>query len=415
MAEREPIETPEELGRKVAALYREMSYPSAAKFRAALRKKGIKVSAEFVKEVVADQSVRQLTAPAPRFTGHVTARERDHRWMGDLIDYTAKASSKDAPKYVMILQDVFSRFIFARALQSKTEVTAAFLRVVRETHKRPAEFNTDRGSEWTSAAFRSTLNILRIRHRLKVGPQDLAILDRAIGTLRATLSRRTAEDNTEWWEELDAAVRSINASEHPALFMHEPREVKDDKDLTFDLRYHNAEMATENEEAAKQRGERLQAKGAFRTLLPPTTGFRRRAGQQNWSEKIHTVASIQGGRVEDTDGASYPMSTVLAVPATTVGTAVSSFAQGGSRKVDDRRRTAMRPWLQDMLDVVTRAGDGGEDVASLSKKMREKPGFLQQLKDQRATMAQIVKLFPQFAVRKVGVTTRVYLADAFAT
>ena len=68
MAERrgEPLETPEELGRRVAALYRELSYPSAAKFRAALRKRGINVSADFVKEVVADQSVRQLTAPAPR-------------------------------------------------------------------------------------------------------------------------------------------------------------------------------------------------------------------------------------------------------------------------------------------------------------------------------------------------------------
>ena len=159
MAERrgEPLETPEELGRRVAALYRELSYPSAAKFRAALRKRGINVSADFVKEVVADQSVRQLTAPAPRFTGHVTARTVDQRWMGDLMDYTAKASSKDAPKYVMIMQDVFSRFIFARALQSKTEVTAAFSRIVEETRRKPEEFNTDRGwhsgpasATWTS-------------------------------------------------------------------------------------------------------------------------------------------------------------------------------------------------------------------------------------------------------------------------
>ena len=196
------------------------------------------------------------------------------------------------------------------------------------------------------------------------------------------------------------------------MFTNEPREVKDDEDLRFDLRYHNAEMATENQDAAKKRGERLQAKGAFRTLLPPKTGFRRRAGQQNWSEKIHSVQAINGGRVVDTDGASFPMSTVLAVPATTVSTSVSAFAEGGSRKVDDKRRTAMRPWLQDMVEVVTRAGGDGEDVASLSKKMREKPGFSQQLKDQRATMTQIVRLFPEFTVEKLGATTRVKLAAA---
>ena len=89
-----------------------MSYPSAAKFRAALRKRGINVSADFVKEVVADQSVRQLTAHAQRFTGHVTARTVDQRWMGDLIDFTAKTSSKHGLKYIMILQDVFSRFVW---------------------------------------------------------------------------------------------------------------------------------------------------------------------------------------------------------------------------------------------------------------------------------------------------------------
>ena len=405
----EPRETPEELGRRVAALYREMSYPSEAKFRAALRKKGINVSSDFVKEVVADQGVRQLTAAAPRFTGHVTARAVDQRWMGDLLDYTAK-SSKGSPTYVMIIQDVFSRFIFAEALRSKTEVTAAFSRVVQESGRKCEEFNTDRGSEWTSAAFQTRLNNLGIRHRMKVGPQDLATLDRAIGTLRATLSRRTAEGGT-WWEELDAAVKSMNESDHTALFMNEPAEVMGDEDLRFDLRYHNAEMAKENQEAAEKRGQRLRAKGAFRTLLPPKTGFRRRAGQQNWSEKIHTVQDVQGGRVVDTEGNSYPMSTVLAVSATTAPIAASSFAQGGSTRINEKRRIALRPWLQDMMDAVRQAGDAGIDVALLSRKMREKAGFADQLKDQKATLTQIVELFPEFSVERQGNTIRVKLAS----
>ena len=409
MAERNPSETPEELGRRVAALYREMSYPSATKFRAALRKKGINVSAEYVNDVVADQGVRQLTASAPRFTGFVTARRVDHRWMGDLLDYQAK-STKGSPMHVMIIQDVFSRFIFAKALQSKAEVTAAFSRIVEETGRKCEEFSTDRGSEWTSAAFQTRLNNLGIRHRLKVGPQDLATLDRAIGTLRATLSRRTAEGGT-WWEELDAAVKSMNESEHPALFLNEPGEVTGDDDLRFDLRYHNAEMATENQEEAKKRGERLQAKGAFRTLLPPKTGFRRRAGQQNWSEKIHTVQEIQGGRVVDTEGNSYPMSTVLPVSSTTAPTAASSFAQGGSTRINEKRQIALRPWLRDMMDVIRQAGDSGVSISVFGKKMREKPGFAQTLKEQKATVAQAVELFPEIRVEKRGSSSNLTLAS----
>ena len=88
---REPDETPEELGRRIAAIYREMSFPPAAKFRAALRQRGIQVSAEVVQELVQEQGVRQLTAAAPRFTGHITARKLDQTWMGDLMDFQAKA------------------------------------------------------------------------------------------------------------------------------------------------------------------------------------------------------------------------------------------------------------------------------------------------------------------------------------
>ena len=124
----EPGETPEELGRRIAALYRELSYPSEAKFRAALRKRGIQVSAHFVKELVADQGARQLFAPPPRFTGHVTSRHVDERWAVDLMDFSAK-STKGSPAHILIAQDIFSRFLFARALRSKAEVRAAFERL----------------------------------------------------------------------------------------------------------------------------------------------------------------------------------------------------------------------------------------------------------------------------------------------
>jgi len=408
---REPEETPEELGRRIAALYRELSYPSEAKFRAALRKRGIKVSADFVREIVSDQGVRQLTAAAPRFTGHVTARKLDARWMADLMDYTAK-SIKGSPVYVLILQDVFSRFIFATALKSKAEVGTAFSRIVEETGRKPEELSTDKGSEFMSAGFQARLSNLGIRHRVKIGPQDLATLDRAIGTLRATLSRRTAEGGP-WWEELNAAVKSMNNTEHSALFFEEPGDVEDDENLRFDLRYHNAEMAAENQEQAEKRAARLKAKGAFRTLLPLKTGFRRRAGQQNWSEKIHIVAEIQGGTVVDTEGDSYRMSMVLPVSATTNVARASSFAQGGSAKIREKRRIALRPWLPDMMDVIRQAGDNGISLSVFTRRMRDKPGFAQALKEQRATAAQAVEVFDEIRSEKSGSTTTLFLtADA---
>ena len=118
----------EALGARIAALYKELSYPSAARFKAALAKRGIQVPDAFVRQLVSEQGGRQLFAPPPRFTGKVVAQHMDERWAGDVIDFQSKTTKKGAPVYVLIVQDIFSRFLFAKALRSKAEVETAFFR-----------------------------------------------------------------------------------------------------------------------------------------------------------------------------------------------------------------------------------------------------------------------------------------------
>ena len=67
---------------RVAALYRQLSYPSATRFKAALLKRGIRVPDAFVRQLVQEQVSRLLFAPPPRFTGRVVAQHVDERWAG---------------------------------------------------------------------------------------------------------------------------------------------------------------------------------------------------------------------------------------------------------------------------------------------------------------------------------------------
>ena len=128
-----PGESVEALGEQIAALYKELSYPSAAKFKAALTKRGIDVPDAFVKQIVSEQGSRQLYAPPPKFTGKVTATHVDDRWAVDVIDFQSKTKKLNGPVYVLLVQDILSRFLFAAALSSKAEVEAAFLRILRDT------------------------------------------------------------------------------------------------------------------------------------------------------------------------------------------------------------------------------------------------------------------------------------------
>ena len=392
----------EALGERVATLYKELSYPSEAKFKAALAKRGIEVPDEFVRQLVREQGSRQLFAPPPRFTGKVTAQRVDERWSADVIDFQSKTKDKDAPVYVLLVQDIFSRFLFAAALRSKAEVESAFLRLLRNTKRKPAELNTDSGSEFTSASFQSLLQREGIFHVIKEAPQDLATLDRAIGELRAVLSRRLSHGGT-WYGELEPAVKSMNATEHSALFGRDPDDVLGDEDLQFDLAYHNAEMRQVNVQLSKTRGENLERQGAFRVYLPTTTGFKRRAGRQNWSEEIHQVQSTGNGRVADTEGDTFRMSMVKAVPRNTAFVKVPDFAAGGSRKVEDRRREALRTWLPMLLQSIARAGFRGLNVQQASKDLAKVPGFQQALRDQRATLLQFAQLWPDdISIEKRG-------------
>ena len=43
-----------------------------------------------------------------------------------MIDFQSKTKKKGAPVYILLVQDIFSRVLFATALRSKAEVESAF-------------------------------------------------------------------------------------------------------------------------------------------------------------------------------------------------------------------------------------------------------------------------------------------------
>ncbi len=94
----------------------------------------------------------------------------------------------------------------------------------------------------------------------------------------------------------------------------------------------------------------------------------------------------------DTEGNSFLMSTVKPVPAGTTPVQVPDFATGGSSKVNERRRNALRSWLPQLLAYIRRAGGSGLSVQQASKEMASVPGFKEELRNQRATMLQFAQL-----------------------
>ena len=144
--------SPDEIGRRVAELYQELSFPAPAKLQSALRKEGIAISLKALKELVGESGARQVFQPPPRYGGNIMSNRMDDRWAADLLSFESRPAKRAETTYtqVLIVQDIFSRYLWAEPISSKTQVRRAFEDILDKSGRKCRELNCDRGTEFTS-------------------------------------------------------------------------------------------------------------------------------------------------------------------------------------------------------------------------------------------------------------------------
>ena len=77
-------------GERIADIYRELGFPNAPKFQTALRKRGINVSLDNLKELIKGLGSRQIFRPPPQYKGNVASRSIDDRWVADVLSFESR-------------------------------------------------------------------------------------------------------------------------------------------------------------------------------------------------------------------------------------------------------------------------------------------------------------------------------------
>ena len=85
-----------------------------------------------------------------------------------------------------------------------------------------------------------------IQHRLKIGVNDLATIDRVGGVIKDMIAQHMGEMGGDWLTHLAPTIATYNQLDHTALYNNAPVEVKDDGDLRFRLRMANADKHAGN-------------------------------------------------------------------------------------------------------------------------------------------------------------------------
>ena len=104
----------------VEEVFEELNFPSAPRLKRVLTARGIPFNSSEVDRLVRGETVRQVQAPSYTFDGNIAASRLHSRWFADLLDFTAAPSdggkktvlrrTKHNEAYILVVQDVFSRF-----------------------------------------------------------------------------------------------------------------------------------------------------------------------------------------------------------------------------------------------------------------------------------------------------------------
>jgi hypothetical protein len=73
---------------------------------------------------------------------------KDDLWMADLIDMVKFADWNQGYKYILLVIDTFSKYVWLQPLKYKTgeEVAKAFQKIFDTTNRSPAKLITDKGN-----------------------------------------------------------------------------------------------------------------------------------------------------------------------------------------------------------------------------------------------------------------------------
>jgi hypothetical protein len=371
----------------IQEVFEELNFPSAPKLKRVLDSRGIQYERGQIEKLVKGETVRQVQAPTYRFDGKIAAHDLHDRWFCDLIDFTAAPSdrgkrtglgeTKDGEQYILVVQDVFSRFLWTEALTSKRpEVVAkAFEDIMTRARAKPRSVTSDLGPEF-QGRFEKILRDkgIEFAHKRKEDINAIATIDTAIGQLKKALVRDTRKVGTDdWASRLQKVTQGHNNTPiDEYLEGVPPAKVSTSPDLIRLLKEKNAAFSDHNHARVEKRKDKLEDVGQFRIMEDAggkfTRGFKPRFGE------VREVDVVDGAVVKDTKGGEHLTKFVLPIREATNDAGPRRMEQRGSALMDATRRERLQPFANELITFLRSKG-GSVTTETASKHLREQRGF----------------------------------------
>ena len=169
---------------------------------------------------------------------HVILRGIDDLWQADLAEFRQYSRDNKGYKYILVVIDCFSKFLFTEPLKSKTgkEVADAMKKVLN--HGRiPKNFQTDFGKEFYNRQMKDLMDKHSINHYSSYTVKKASIAERVIRTLKNRLYENFSHRGKyKWVDVLPEITEKYNETVHRTIGI-EPSRVtkKNEKNILHSL------------------------------------------------------------------------------------------------------------------------------------------------------------------------------------
>ena len=156
-------------------------------------------------------------------TNKIVYNHLDEIWSIDLADFSDyKTSNNKGFRYIFIIIDNFSKYLWAIPLKNKYSqtITNEFSNILTKSKRKPLKLESDRGSEFYDSIFQHLLRSKNIQHYSRYTDKGPSIAERVIRTVRSLLKKPVFQKgNADWLSELPSVIKQYNNTIYHSIKM----------------------------------------------------------------------------------------------------------------------------------------------------------------------------------------------------
>ena len=189
-----------------------------------------------IKNWLAKQDSYTLHRPVNRKfeRNKVVTSGRDNLWDSDLIDFVRFSKFNNGISYILVIIDVFSRFLWLKPLKTKSgpDVAKAFDNVFSEG-RQPKYLRTDKGQEFKAKVVQKVFKKYNVHHFVTQNEVKANFSERVIKTIKNKIYRYfTANQTYDFSKIISDLANSYNNTYHRSIGMA-PIEVNKQNETTL--------------------------------------------------------------------------------------------------------------------------------------------------------------------------------------